>query len=178
MYESQPTCPPAQRGAALITALLLLLVMTILAVTVMQMSRMQERMAGNTRDSNVAFESAEAALRNAETLIGKQAVAPITCSAAPCQFWADGSVGDVANQPKDWWTANATAFADGTGSAMTGVAENPLYVIEHRAQVSTSSPNKKGVPFKGRDFYQITARSTGASGQANTVIQTTFAKKF
>ena len=61
-----------QRGAALITALLLLVVLTILGISVMQMSRVQEKMAGNTRDINVGFETAEGALRNAEALIRVQ----------------------------------------------------------------------------------------------------------
>ena len=62
--------------------MLLLLVLTIIGVTVMQMSRMQERMAGNSRDVNLAFQAAEGALRAAEQFIGDQQVRPVTCSGA------------------------------------------------------------------------------------------------
>ena len=167
-----------QGGAALITALLLLVVMTILAVTVMQMSRVQERMVGATRDITVGFEAAEAAVRNAETAIDQQAVLPGLCNASPCQFWVDGSIVDVANQDKNWWSNNATNFADKSGQALTGVNENPRYVIEHQAFVRTDGGIKAGVEPVGRDFFQVTGRSTGASGVANVVVQTTFAKKF
>jgi len=164
-----------QRGAALITALLLLLVLTILGVSVMQMSRVQERMAGNTRDINVGFETAEGTLRNAEALIRAQPERPIACPAATCVFRASGSVGDVAIQNNAWWTANGQAFADGNHQAMSGVAANPRYVIEELAVVASVDPTD---PTAGRTFYQVTARSTGASGLANTVVQSTYARKY
>ena len=164
-----------QQGAALVTALLLLLVMTILAVSVMQMSRVEERMVGNTRDINVAFEAAEAAVRNGEALINKQVATPAPCTTA-CTFWTDGSVGDVASQSKDWWAANATPFADAAGSPMTGPKENPRYVVEHVGQVRING--LADTPPIYRDFYQVTGRSTGSTGLATTVVQTTFARKF
>ncbi|HSH29209.1 MAG TPA: PilX N-terminal domain-containing pilus assembly protein [Thiohalobacter sp.] len=58
-----------QRGAALIVSLLLLLIMTLLGVSAMQTTTLQERMAGNTRDRAVALQAAEYALRDAETVI-------------------------------------------------------------------------------------------------------------
>ena len=61
--------PHGQRGAILVTALLLLLTLTIIGVSVVQMTRMQERMAGNARDLNLAFQGAEAALREGEQQI-------------------------------------------------------------------------------------------------------------
>lgn len=166
----------AQQGAALITALLLLVVLTILGVSVMQMSRVQEKMAGNTRDINVGFEAAEAALRNAEALIDQQTLAPIGCPTAPppCTFWIAGAVGDVASQSPEWWKANAAPFKDASGNPMSGVAENPQFVIEQIAvDTGITTP-----PVANRVFYQVTARSTGASGLANTIVQSTFAHKF
>jgi type IV pilus assembly protein PilX len=178
----QPILARAQRGAALITALLLLVVMTILAVTAMQMSRVQERMVGNTRDQNVAFQAAESAVRNGEALVHTQVsegIAPFDCSAPPpCHFWTEIDAGDVANQSKDWWTANATPFADAAGQPLPGVVANPRYVIVHRGFVRTDGDRAAGVEKVGRDFYEVTGRSTGATGQANAVIQTTFARKF
>lgn len=160
------------------TALLLLVVMTILALSVMQMSRVQERMVGNTRDLNVAFEAAEAAVRNGEALVHQQVTAPVDCSSAPCKFWVKGSLPDIANQSADWWTSNATAFADPAGKAMSAVKNNPSYVIEHLGFVRTDGGVETSVEPAGRDFYEVTGRSTGASGLANTVVQTTFARKF
>jgi hypothetical protein len=61
-----PNRPARQRGAILVTSLLLLLILTVLGVAMMKMTNMQERMAGNTRDLNLALQGAEAALRDGE----------------------------------------------------------------------------------------------------------------
>ena len=176
---SKPLSACSQRGAALVTALLLLVVMTILALSVMQMSRVQERMVGNTRDLNVAFEAAEAAARNGEAMVRAQATAPVDCSLKPtCISWLKGSVPDLASQSATWWTTNATAFADPAGNAMSAVKDNPRYVIEHLGFVRTDGGVETSVLPVGRDFYEVTGRSSGASGLANTVVQTTFARKF
>lgn len=58
-----------QAGAALITSMILLLILTIVAVSSMGTTAMQERMARNLHDRDVAFQAAEAALRAAERVI-------------------------------------------------------------------------------------------------------------
>ena len=66
-----------ERGAALVVALVLLLLMTVLGVSAIRTTTLQERMAGNLRDSNLAFQSAEAGLRAGEQLL-EGAVPPFT----------------------------------------------------------------------------------------------------
>ncbi|HDK45694.1 MAG TPA: PilX protein, partial [Actinobacteria bacterium] len=56
-----------QRGTALIVSLLILLVLTILGVAAMSTTTMEEKMAGNSRKIDLAFQSAESALRDAQT---------------------------------------------------------------------------------------------------------------
>jgi type IV pilus assembly protein PilX len=176
--SAKPLSARSQQGAALITALLLLVVMTILALSVMQMSRVEERMAGNTRDLNVAFEAAEAAARNGEVAVRQQATA-IDCSpSATCKSWIQGSPPDLANQTADWWSSNAIPFADPALHPMSGVKNNPTYVVEHLGFVRTDGGVETGVLPAGRDFYEVTGHSTGVSGLANSVVQTTFARKF
>lgn len=166
-----------QRGAVLVTAMLLLLVLTIIGVTVMQMSRMQERMTGNSRDVNLAFQAAEGSMRAAEAFIRQQTVRPVACSLAPCSVWLDGSVvGSADNQTQAWWTTNGLTFGMG---AMSGLREPPVAVIEELGFVRTDGGVVMGQdPPDGRDFYQVTSRSTGGSGLAETVLQSTFTRKF
>src|SRR5262245_19384474 len=98
-----------QRGAALVTSLLLLLVLTIIGVTTMQMSRMQERMSGNSRDVNVAFQGAEAGVRSGESYLRTLTVRPVACSKTPCTVWMSGTAGGngrVELQTKNWWDTN------------------------------------------------------------------------
>ena len=44
-----------QRGSVLIVSLILLLILTLVGVTAMNMTSMEERMAGNYRDHQLAF---------------------------------------------------------------------------------------------------------------------------
>jgi type IV pilus assembly protein PilX len=60
-----------QRGAVLIVALLFLVILTMLGVTAMSGTMMEERMSGNSRDVNIALQAAEAALRDARRDINR-----------------------------------------------------------------------------------------------------------
>ncbi len=60
---------PRQRGAVLVISLLILLIMTLIGITGMQTSVLEERMAGNYRDIALAFQASETALRDAESRI-------------------------------------------------------------------------------------------------------------
>lgn len=61
-----------QRGAALITALILLLVLTLVGVNSLANTVLEERMAGNMRDRQLAFQAAEAALREGERRVNDE----------------------------------------------------------------------------------------------------------
>lgn len=61
--------PQRQRGAALVVGLILLVVVTLVGVGAMQTTTLQEKMAGNLRDSNLSFQAAEAALRLCEGVL-------------------------------------------------------------------------------------------------------------
>jgi type IV pilus assembly protein PilX len=162
-------------GAILITALLMLLTLTVLGISVVQMSRMQERMAGNTRDLNISFQGAEAALRAGEAVVDVPAAATlIPCAGAGCVQPRD-TLPLLADQAQAWWDTNGSAFAGlPSGGSNGGPANNPQYVVE---ELNEGDQLMQSVEDQSlRFFYQVTARSTGASGSTNTVLQTTFAK--
>jgi type IV pilus assembly protein PilX len=58
-----------QQGAALFVGLILLILMALIGLAAMQSTLLQERMAGNFRILNQAFQNAEATLRLAESRI-------------------------------------------------------------------------------------------------------------
>lgn len=55
-----------QQGAVLVVALIFMLILSLIGVSSMQGTTMQEKMAGNLRDQYSAFNAAEAALREGE----------------------------------------------------------------------------------------------------------------
>ncbi|MCO6062603.1 PilX N-terminal domain-containing pilus assembly protein, partial [Pseudomonas sp. MOB-449] len=66
-----------QKGAVLLVCLIALLALTVLGVTAMSGSTLQERMAGGARDYNVAFQAAESALRVGEDYVRQQVEASV-----------------------------------------------------------------------------------------------------
>jgi type IV pilus assembly protein PilX len=60
------SAPRRQQGVALYVALIMLLLLTLLGLAALQVTAMQERMTGNYRTFNLAFNRAEQTLRQAE----------------------------------------------------------------------------------------------------------------
>ncbi len=67
-----------QSGAALITGLIFLVVLTMIGVTAARMSTLEERMSGNMRDRSIAMHAAEMALRDAERDIRSELAPGVT----------------------------------------------------------------------------------------------------
>ncbi|MCQ4322066.1 pilus assembly PilX family protein [Stutzerimonas stutzeri] len=66
MTRKKSLQPEREKGAVLIVALVMLLLLTIIGAASMRDTNLQEKMAGNFRDQNIAFQAAEATLRYAE----------------------------------------------------------------------------------------------------------------
>jgi type IV pilus assembly protein PilX len=170
-----------QRGAILVTSLLLLLVLTVLGVAMMRMTTMQERMAGNTRDLNLGFQGAEAALRDGEDRINPFRippwVVPNATGGATCDICQPGSLPVAIEYDVAFWNASGRVYGALSGApAIPGLLEQPRYAIEEVAFIPDDFLRGQDYYEDGRFFYQITARSTGASGLANVVLQSTFAR--
>ena len=71
-----------QQGAALLMAMLFLVIITLIGVSSMVGTALEERMARNSRETNIAFQGAEAALRDAEADLKPPVPAP-ACARAP-----------------------------------------------------------------------------------------------
>jgi len=145
-----------QRGSALIIALVFLLIMTLIGTTAMQGTSQQEKMAGNMRDHNLAFQAAEAALREAVNILEVTPTPSI-----PFQESNDPS---VLRDPTtyDWGTARVYS------GALTGISVPPRYVVRRLRGVGASSAaSADGV-------YRVTARAQGGTTDAVVVLQKTF----
>ena len=70
MHKLIPHCPihPSgeQRGATLAIVLIFLVLVTLIGVTAMTTTTLEEKMAGNLKEQNLAFQAAESALRDAK----------------------------------------------------------------------------------------------------------------
>jgi type IV pilus assembly protein PilX len=166
-----------QSGSALIISLVFLLLLTIIGVTAMQSSTMQERMAGNIRDRNLAFQSAEAALRGAEVILSDAVTTSFNNSVAGYRQ----QVADSGN-PVYWastynWTAGAgtnSGSAQYTETTLSGVAANPRFVIEELPKGKEVGQSVKLQQLDEPGYYRITTRAVGATTDSTVYLQAVY----
>ena len=176
-----PISSAKQRGAVLIISMIILLLLTILGVTSMQSTNLEERMAGNMRDQNLAFEAAEAALRDAEEFLDTVA----TTGA----FDTDGSDGLYDDTIQEVWnTIDWTGAATGTNGYIQadnigtgqGLGTAPKYVIQHIVSVGEEADQTnldnygQGTGAGKTGLFRVTARGTGGSDNSVVILQTVF----
>lgn len=164
-----PAFPVRQGGAVLIVSLILLLVMTLIGVFAMRGTILEERMAGNTRDRDLAFQSAEAALR-----AGERELLDSGFSGANSHHY------DASNETTEApnWRDREDDWSDGASIAISGIdtASPPRYRIER--QPSFEAAGEPGTPqdpnLEHLGEYRIYSRSRGGSGEADVVLRSGF----
>lgn len=168
----------SQNGAALIVSLLMLTVMTLLGVTAMQSNLLQEKMAGNFRDANTAFQAAEAALRDGENWLMTQTSEPIpetSNSSTPSSGVFDkDTLGTQWWKIPSVWNTNALAF-----TGFSGIKSSPKRVVELQQFLDDGSLTigQRQRP-KGRMVYRVTSRGTGGTNTSSVTLQSSYAKRF
>ena len=169
-----------QSGSVLIISLIVMLILTILGVSGMKTSVLEEKMAGNLRDNQLAFQAAEATLREAEQFIQKNIV-------STTNFDTDGSDGLYdKSQNRIWnnisWDSN-DSLEFSSFSSSYAIKTPPRYIIQHLAtqknDLDTLNLDNYGQGTgAGRvEMFLITARATGNSGNNVVLLQSTFGKR-
>lgn len=171
-----PTSRHNQRGAVLIVGLVMLLLLTIIGVAASRTGLLQEKMAGNMRDRQLAFQAAESALRAGEDILDNAALPAF-----------DGSVagyGPRVAQPgsPDWWenSFNWAAQSVLTNYGLSIIASQPRYYIERVDSVFATSESGSGVDFESQlkiepdTMFRVTARGAGATDQTVVILQSTY----
>jgi type IV pilus assembly protein PilX len=172
----------SQHGAALIVGLIVLLLMTLIGVFAMRGSIMQERMATNQRDRELAIQAAEIALRDAERFIASLNNRPDpTVGGTNSNIYTLNSTNldPHPNNAKPWWQERDAAWwtANGVASILpSNVATAPRYIIEEIGLKTFDAI--EGKPKAGVYYYRITARGTGASAVSRALLQTTVVKEY
>ena len=188
---------PQQRGTVLLVAMIMLLVMTLLGINSMRGTALEERMAGNWRDQNIALQAAEAALREAERSLPSIRPEPEGTVADGCPDDPidpdDGAclvyemdTDDPAtfnyllstdSDKRAQWRDNATEYAE----EITGAGAQPRYLIEARGIVRdslTSGFGYDGAAEGWMDMYQITAEGFGQTQDGSRILQIIYAKRY
>lgn len=171
--NAQPTSK-RQSGAALAVTLILLLVITLLGLASMRGAIMQERMAANTISRSMAFQAAEAGLRQAEIRVRDGTTTfpttPGTCVAGFCSA-SDPSV-DPPWMASDFWTSSGN-YLEATPVVSGDVSITPRYVIEDFGVVQNQSGSDcldpPCIETAQQNVFRITAYAAAPNGAEVTV---------
>ncbi|PCJ17800.1 MAG: hypothetical protein COB04_08045 [Gammaproteobacteria bacterium] len=170
-----------QRGVILVTSLFILLLMTMLGITGVTTTSLEEKMAANLRDHYLAFQSAETSLLTGE----KFAKGLIHMG----DFDDEGSVGlysiaDPATQNRwetiDW--EGGSNFVQ-VKSSLAGLYAQPKYIIEHLTDITGSTGSASVMVSgyggysggSGATVYRVTSFATGGSANSKIMLQSTYA---
>jgi type IV pilus assembly protein PilX len=142
----------SQRGVVLVIALIMMLLVTMLSVTTMTATTQQEKMAGNMRDRNLAFQAAESAvtfclnqIKSNPGWVTSNKKTPTTPPTAP--HW---------NTASTWTGTSSTTVAMGAGT--TRLSAEPRCIAEDI----------------GNGNFLVTGRAVGGTGDAIVILQATF----
>lgn len=190
--------PRRQRGAALLVGLLVLIVMTLIGVTAMETTILQEQMTGGMRNTQLAAESSESALRRGEQflwswfetsagvkLVGDDSATLGVYTAAPDNSTVQGIRAD--KHMNAYGTAHDFDFtAVPSGAPNSGkLAAQPRYIIEELTPAGIASGGL-GAEFDGGGaystggsageliYYRVTARGTDGTGNITKVHESTY----
>ncbi len=164
----------SQRGAALVVSLIILLAMTLLAITSMKSSSTEVAMAGNLRESGLTFQAAEAGLRSAENVI------ETTVSNSSFDGSTVSRLGEFDPDPDYTATASWTNATDANiNLTSVGVSTPPQYIVKY---LGKNAANPLGLINIGGGYgentigkivsvYRATARGNGQTGNTFRVLQ-------
>lgn len=172
MMHLHPT--HSQRGTALIISLLLLLVVSLIGVSAVQSNITQERMTANMADQTRAFQAAEAALLDGNAWIAEEPDEPVADSAGSQNVSTLGQFRPVGFN----WAEKGTEYGAKTSAApLPDLASQPRWFIEQEGAVwdDLSTARREG---RGRYYYRISARATGANPGSQSVLQATTSRRY
>jgi type IV pilus assembly protein PilX len=179
-----------EQGFVLISSLMFMVVLTILGLSIMGTHTMEERMSGFFRDRQLALESAEAGLREAERdiLYGSRLIAGAQGFLDDCSsdglclpetdgspIWADLEAADDAGFMRGEDSGKTVKYGTYSSPASTNlalVAAQPRYLIEVLTVVTAGTSIKTGFgPQSSTTIYRVTSVGFGRRASTRVVLQ-------
>lgn len=173
-----------QNGVVLIMAIVILFAMTLIGITSMNTTSLEERIASNYRDKQVAFQAAEAALRQGERDVRTSSNTAFTtanyqtnCTNGLCDcgdkntgcvnYWVD----DVPTKTDVAWNISTTHRT--YSSALAGVSTKAKYIVEFTGYICPTTA--ACTPAAGDPkMFRITSLATGRTNSSKVMLQSTF----
>jgi type IV pilus assembly protein PilX len=181
-----PPLPRRQSGIALFVGLVLLIVITLMSIAAARVATLESRMESAQRNSELAFQSAEAALRGGENYIDGLDPAVICATIGTSGVTSGFSPQYQAFvNPLSWPSSIGVGYDLNSASGQPALAQAPRYMIETMEFIADAGPEYDagvlgsygdpgggafgcGTGGTGLMYYRVTARGTGAEAFAET----------
>jgi type IV pilus assembly protein PilX len=183
--------PTPQKGVVLVMALVFLLLLTMIGITALSTTSLEEKMASNTKERNTSFQAAESSLIVAEAWIFAQINKPIFPDNAKGLYLpntcASPTTKPVWDCPALNWssTTNLVVYPSTPTATVSGgltkVGTQPKYIIEDLGETPETggsvvvSSTYKG---KGNTVLRVTSRGTGSADAAQAMVQSVYSRAF
>jgi len=179
-----------QSGMVLVTSLVILMILTMLGLSSVQGTSIQELISRNQRDSNLAFNAVETALVEAEATLNELSGA--NWQAIVASDYASSTSPKVYNAKMlgsffaNFVTADlaSSVYVNSLQASLSKVAVQPVYMIEHIGTVTTDE-DRMNIDNIGQNpntcctqMFRITAQGSGGSSSAVVTLQSTYGKRF
>ncbi len=176
-----------QRGMTLLVGLVMLVLLSLLAIYGARTVIMENIMARNTRDRDLAFQSAEAAMRDAEAriaaydasfagtgLIDHHPVDPVTKVPDDLDLIVKGTTAAYWTGTYRWAAGNTIEMRDTDGSYSGTLSSLPRYVVERLPDISNGNTCPSSSATYDRRRYRVTAMAVGRSADTRVMLQSEY----
>ncbi|MEH6625108.1 MAG: PilX N-terminal domain-containing pilus assembly protein [Motiliproteus sp.] len=175
MPKRSQSLPRQQRGATLIVCMIILVVITFMGVGSIQDTTMEEKMAGNMKNRNMAFQAAESGLRDAEGYLSSTVVLP-AFNGTTSGLIAQISGNDPS--PYKWsdsdWTASSGVYPKTGGDSIPLVSSQPRLVIEKLESVEATPDLEAGQPADTTEYFKITVKAVGGTSSSVVIVESIY----
>lgn len=161
-----------QSGVVLVISLIILVLLGLIGVSASQNSGMEERMAGNSRDKNLAFQAAETTLVAAEQfLVARRAdsTMPTFSSTGTDGYYQIAPTGNILGD--EFWSGPNVQTYTVTLYGIDTDDHPPKYIIQDLGCVA---PCPATPPANYPHNFRITAYARGGTTSAVAILQSIY----
>lgn len=189
--------PSRQRGAVMVIALILLVILTLLATNSMRETSLQARIGGNVAEEKIALNAAESGLREAERRLAAyssldEGSGSCTDSAANhahlcilgnglgAQFFAYADYAGAGKALEQWWNSDSYAIDFSGSDGLSSYAVAPrwnlaYYGFDPGNEVTNVEESAYGV---GPHYYVATSAAQAGAKRVTPVLQSVTIRRF
>jgi len=154
-----------QSGVVLITSLIVIIILTLLVFSAAQTTILQDKMSGNLRQRDLAFQSAETALLTGEKYL--QNIDPLPVFNNTAGKYTFSNARDFENSSE--WNSLATLQYN---QSLHQVQNAPKYLIEKITIIDRVGESLDASTPVESNYYRISSRSD--NGDATVVLQSIY----